>query len=63
MSSDGVPERAIDIEELERDNETAFSNLRSIVAGLRGLQKLENDLFNGNDESAADAASAGTGKS
>jgi hypothetical protein len=47
MSSDGAPERAIDIENLERDNGTAFSNLRSIVAALRGIRKLEDDLFNG----------------
>ena len=62
MANDRVPERHIEIEDLERDNRTAFNNLRSIVSALRGIRKLENDLFDGNDNSKSDAASAGTGK-
>jgi hypothetical protein len=63
MANDRVPERLIEIENLERDNEAAFSNLRSIVAALRGIRKLENDLLNGNDSSASDAVSAKPSKS
>jgi hypothetical protein len=58
MLDDWVPDRPIKIEDLERENQTAFSNLRSIIAALRGIRRLENDLFAGNDNSASDAVPA-----
>jgi hypothetical protein len=63
MANDRVPVRPIEIEELERDDQTAFSNLHSILADSRGIRRLENDLFSGNDNSASDAVPAKPSKS
>jgi len=62
MPNDRVPERPLELEDLERDNETAFRNLRSIVAALRGIRRLEDDLFSGNDNSGSNAVSAKVSK-
>ena len=61
MQDDLAPKQPVELGDLERENRNAFSNLRSIIAALRGLNKVEQELLAGNDDppSAANAAKAG----
>jgi len=63
MSNDEAPERSIDPEDLGRENQNAFSNVRSMAADLGMVQELEQEVLSGNNVSTADANSAEPSKS
>ena len=63
MSNDKAPERAIDPEDLGRENQNAFSNIRSMAADLWMVQELEQEVLSGNNVSTAEANLAEPNKS